>query len=564
MSDDTLTLEKERAGKKAQEDKSEQPQSGTPAATGVTPGEESKSSNSKSDAPSSSAKIPHDAPPGAVSASNTTAKKAGTAAAGTTGTADTVGKTGSVDAAGAAEADAEEEGKNASKEPPPPPPPPPIKLGYLFSILKVPLTAIGFVAIVTLLAIQIPQSMTGRAPIGSVAAGLGLEISAYIDSTVESADAELLNIKGSVSLNNEDATDAIVVATLEDNYGNILRSQRVKSGSQGEFELALKRSALPKGGFATVRKIEVSAVHTELGWVDTVRRATVNLTPSTTVGTRWTIASGAPFLTALSIFVASVVLGLLQVPHPSITEFRYYSVVLFSLGFVIFMVYFISVTAQELGGMGKRNEVVSLGFANVYFGSYSKEAGADWVLSLTSPIFIDTNSAKDTSVAGTATADTADTKPATSTGSSIEDKQRASGDATGKVVPSAEKADKDTSGFLSQPGFGAPLWVLLLSVVGSGVFTISLVVERLISTVNFQQPGEVRKILTNLIMHQVYILFAPLGGIVIYQLLLTAGSVSQPITVGLAALASGVALNAILKKAMGQVSKLTETPKLKV
>ena len=106
-------------------------------------------------------------------------------------------------------------------------------------------------------------------------------------------------------------------------------------------------------------------------------------------------------------------------------------------------------------------------------------------------------------------------------------------------------------------GFGAPLWLLLLAVVGSALFTIKLVVESLKTPVIFEQQ-QVRERLAEIIRHQFYILFAPLGAIFVYQLLVVAGGASQPITVGLAALASGIALNNVLEGAWKRAESATK------
>ena len=106
-------------------------------------------------------------------------------------------------------------------------------------------------------------------------------------------------------------------------------------------------------------------------------------------------------------------------------------------------------------------------------------------------------------------------------------------------------------------GFGAPLWLLLLAVVGSAVFTIKLVVDSLKTPITFD-ADRVRERMAEILRHEVYILFAPLGAIFVYQLLVAAGSASEPITVGLAGLASGIALNNVLEKAWKGAESATQ------
>jgi len=54
-----------------------------------------------------------------------------------------------------------------------------------------------------------------------------------------------------------------------------------------------------------------------------------------------------------------------------------------------------------------------------------------------------------------------------------------------------------------------------------------------------------------IVLHQLYILFAPLGGVFLYQILVLADAVTQPVSVAIAALGAGATLNILLAKAVG-------------
>jgi uncharacterized membrane protein len=146
-------------------------------------------------------------------------------------------------------------------------------------------------------------------------------------------------------------------------------------------------------------------------------------------------------------------------------------------------------------------------------------------------------------------------------------------------------------------GFGAPLWVILISVLGSAIFTIQLLVNSLKDAVRFDdmlnvdfreaakknasscsnvsaaesaQKDEnasdtvcirwhVRKRVKMIIQHQFYILFSPLGAIFVYQILVSSDSIGHPATVGIAAFSAGFAINNLLRKALSVSEDLLDT-----
>ena len=311
----------------------------------------------------------------------------------------------------------------------------------------------------------------------------------------------------------------------------------------------------------------------------------MTLSPEYPGSTRWIAGSGAPFLSALFIFFFSILLSLWQTNDEVWIGAKYYATVVLSVCFTGLMIVFISITIQELGESASKDESVSLGFANVSFNRYVKETNPEWLLSLTTPsgnlreirtAATDgsqpskgtTPRAESTNPQDTPRSGASDSKQAsppvnsgTSGGVSDAETPQAGSPlvesaASDKIIPAEGQAattqDKAVGSFSDAPlasGFGAPLWVLLLSVVGSSVFTIKMVVDNLKEPLDFDNAQMVRGRVSEVLTHQFYILFAPLGGIFIYQLLVAAGSASEPITVGLAALASGIALNAVLERA---------------
>lgn len=128
-------------------------------------------------------------------------------------------------------------------------------------------------------------------------------------------------------------------------------------------------------------------------------------------------------------------------------------------------------------------------------------------------------------------------------------------------------------------GFWVPVWVMMLSVIGSSLFTILLILKRIEHTpklflidieskaleanVNEDAKNELPKILENIVRHQFYILFSPLGSIFVYQLLILGDAAGNQTTVAIAALASGIALNTILDKAISLTENLLKPQEAK-
>jgi hypothetical protein len=157
---------------------------------------------------------------------------------------------------------------------------------------------------------------------------------------------------------------------------------------------------------------------------------------------------------------------------------------------------------------GDRNEILSLGFASLFRGRYVKDVEPEWLFSLSAPR----------------------EPPRSSEG--------------GAPAPDGEPSSAVVH------GFGAPLWVLLLSVVGAGLMTVSILVSQITHRPSFQEPVAVRWHMELIARHQLLILFAPLGAIVVYQLLVMASLATQPVAVAVISLGAGLTLTALLDKAV--------------
>ena len=190
----------------------------------------------------------------------------------------------------------------------------------------------------------------------------------------------------------------------------------------------------------------------------------------------------------------------------------------------------------------ERRQVLSLGFASIFYGRYVNDADPDWLLSFTAP--------PTSGIAAAANVSSLGTRDEAAKGKGTSKESAASKpDQSSKDAPPI-----DERGPLSQ-GFGAPLWTILIAVLGAGLTTISVIVKE-ISNRPTEEVGDLPKRLEQLARHQFFILFAPIGAIFVYQLMVAAKAAGQPVTVAIAILGAGLSLTALLDKAVTQIQQL--------
>lgn len=202
-----------------------------------------------------------------------------------------------------------------------------------------------------------------------------------------------------------------------------------------------------------------------------------------------------------SAFFLTMLIALVQIPPGAIRRkhAKYYTLVVLSFLFTASMILLIAIGIEIVNAQASPGDVMSLGFASVYRASYVKDQPPEWILTMTTP----------------------------------------------HAVNGAQVAT----------GFGAPLWLLLIAVLGSATFTIALLVKHTKRPVNFQDEDDFRSRIEELVRHQFYILFSPLGGILVYQILVAAGAGSVPASVALVMFAAGSAVNILLDKALNAVQE---------
>jgi len=211
-----------------------------------------------------------------------------------------------------------------------------------------------------------------------------------------------------------------------------------------------------------------------------------------------------PFILLPLIFIISVVLAIVEFKEINLA-FKYYSSIILAFIFTGFMIAYIVGGLRTVNRMGleENEEVASLGVASIFYGTYVNDIEPQWLFSLTSP------------------------------------------------------SEKDINGGASaiSKGFGAPLWVILISVIGAGLFTINIIVEGIKDRVRKMTVDKARVNIQKIILHEFYVFFSPVGAIFVYQLLVLGGAASQPVTVAIAVLAAGLALNLLLEKALELINK---------
>jgi len=209
-----------------------------------------------------------------------------------------------------------------------------------------------------------------------------------------------------------------------------------------------------------------------------------------------------------TLFVISIIIPFLPVSP----RFKYSWSIILAFLFSLALIVLIWFGIRILPGFAE-DDVFLVGIGSIYKGTYDTGVAKDWLFSLTSP--------------------TSD---------------------------------------LDKLGFGVPLWVVLLSVIGSSLYTLSIIVSEILNRPDFSKLSKegqkddeaIKKFrgkLENIVRHQFYMLFSPIGAIFIYQLLVMAKAADQPITVAIAALGSGLTLNFLLDKAVSLAKdKLKESP----
>lgn len=328
----------------------------------------------------------------------------------------------------------------------------------------------------------------------------------YLDvfATVQTTDSHSWTLRGHVLYKGDPVPKARVWVVLSDRQGHRDSPGAAVTDSEGKYEIkGVPTTIVPNEAVSQITvyaKSEIARSIDGKNSTKTVQGQEVFTLPGAGAGSYrrvsisfWSVA----FLP--TIFLLSIAVGFLC-PSPI---WKYRCSIGFAFLFTVAMIAVISLGLSYVNTTGKPGEILSLGFASMFHATYVKEVTPEWVFSLTSP------------------------------GVSV-------GQDGGAVLT----------------GFGAPLWIVLISVVGSGLLTVSMIVREIKEAPDFNKEDVIKERIEKIIRHQFFILFAPVGAIFIYQLLVAAGAAEKQLTVALATLGAGASLNILLNKAIESAEKV--------
>jgi hypothetical protein len=339
------------------------------------------------------------------------------------------------------------------------------------------------------------------------------EVVAYWEPITDTTAA----IRGRVVRSGEEVEAALVWAILRDDQGNRAATTADTTDASGEFALTPVRTRITDSPVINVAvfarslsgKRPMSEEVLMIADGAQLRKVSISF---------WWVAY------IPGIFLASILLAFVDV-EPQNLKHKYYAGLVLSLLFTVAMITAISLGMSFVSSHDQHDEILSLGFGSLFHDTYVPEHQREWILSLTSPPELG--------------ADTVTTAVADTTSVAITQPQPAR-------------------------GFGAPLWVLLLGVIGASLRTVQIVVKEITQRPEYEKAladaladankgkelrSMVREHMEDIVLHQFYILFAPLGAIFVYQALVAGDAAGNSLTVAVAALGAGASLNALLKKA---------------
>lgn len=213
----------------------------------------------------------------------------------------------------------------------------------------------------------------------------------------------------------------------------------------------------------------------------------------------------------LGIFLLSLWVAFARAKQVKWKRLKHFTSVLLAFLFTLSVICTISSGIYYVHAKGEKGEILSLGYAFLFQHSYADACPKEWIFSFTLP----------------------------------------------KKVPDSNLSKKEVqrSGIggnhKSIAAFGAPLWVILLSVIGASITTVSLIVRETKETPDYENDKHAFwQRIQDIVQHQFLILFAPLGAIFVYQSLVAADAVNNSLTVALAALGAGPTVNYLLTRSI--------------
>lgn len=318
-----------------------------------------------------------------------------------------------------------------------------------------------------------------------------------------------VTVSGAVLHEWEPVARSAVWVTLIDTAGNSYLVGNASTADDGAFRVEGEVEVLQaesrelaiqaKGGAQGQTQIDELTGSAEILVGERVYRRNVQLS-------LWAVL-GLPAVFFLSLWVA-----FLQARTGFRRRMKHLAALLLAFAFTASMIYAIGAGLSRVHSQGREDELLSLGYGFLFQGTYVAEGTPEWIFSFTSP----------------------------------------------RIAAGDEDAGRPLAS-----GFGAPLWVILLSVIGSAVATVSLLVVGTKEPPDYvadtgEALGKFRERIEQIVEHQFFILFAPLGAVFVYQMLVAADAANKPVTVAVAALGAGPVLNYLLAQAINKAKGIIE------
>ena len=254
------------------------------------------------------------------------------------------------------------------------------------------------------------------------------------------------------------------------------------------------------------------------------------------------------------LFLGSVVVAFFGEP----VLWRYRTAILLAVGFTACMIAYLGYFLKYVSTEGKSTELLQLGFASIYRGTYVKDVPVEWFFSFTSP----PPQAPASQQAAPPPQNAQQSAPSAQPAPTLSAGAPPVSPVASQAQPATPLPSPAQAGPTVDHGFGAPLWVLLVSVLGAGVVTISLIVDEIANMNSItavspaEQPVEIRKHVQTIVQHQFFVLFAPITAVFVYQALVVGSAATSSFMVGFTALGAGPSLSALLTKAGAAATKL--------
>lgn len=317
----------------------------------------------------------------------------------------------------------------------------------------------------------------------------------------------LVDLRGRVIYKGDPVSNAQVWTIIEYGDGNRDSPSGTTTNQQGEFLIGpIRKTRAPISEFLPPDIEEVIINSKAQILRENQETITVNGEETLFIFGKGDTRRGITPNVGAILFLPAIFLLSLFVPFSELNALWKYTIsIILAFLLTVTMIGVISMGLHSVHTAYDDNELLILGFGSLFQGSYVEGIGNEWLFSLTSN-------------------------------------------------------NQWSSQYTNIVGLGAPLWVILLAVIGAGLLTVSIIVSGITDRPDFDKlqktppdEDELRKFrqrIEKFVRHQFYILFSPLGAIFIYQLLVAADAARQHVTVAIAALGAGASLNFILSQAI--------------